>query len=444
MGAAGDGFVVIDFETTGFSARKTDRVVEIGVVCMDHSGEVVSEWTTLVNPGRDVSAGHIHGITARDVYGAPRFEEVAGLLAESLRGRVLVAHNLSFEAQFLMGEFGRLGHELQLDRGSGICTMTLASTYIPHSPRNLQACCDCCGVELLDAHSALADARATTQLLGRYISVDADFADRWAHCYAQSLHVEWPALAADPSCVKPRGAQPRQKPPTPTSGGWPPTCRRSVARASPTATSRSSTARSSTASWRCTRWTSSSASLATSASRGSRPTPPTATTWTRWCRQAWADGELSDAEIADIRHIAGLLGIGEPELQGSIQAAAEGVGARAGYACSPPVGAFALEPGDRIVFTGEAPGVSREQLCDGGGSARAAADVLRQPQDQGRGGVRPGFHQRQGTQGERVRRARDRLRRVLPAARPHAGGVTSATCRAGATPAAPAAGPGAA
>ncbi len=86
--------------------------------------------------------------------------------------------------------------------------MTLASTYIPHSPRNLQACCDCCGVRLEDAHTALADARATTQLLARYIGADDDFADRWAHCYAQSLHVEWPALAADPGCVKPRGAAP--------------------------------------------------------------------------------------------------------------------------------------------------------------------------------------------------------------------------------------------
>ena len=36
MGPVGDGFAVIDFETTGFAARKADRVVEIGVVCLDH------------------------------------------------------------------------------------------------------------------------------------------------------------------------------------------------------------------------------------------------------------------------------------------------------------------------------------------------------------------------------------------------------------------------
>ena len=358
----GDGYAVIDFETTGFSARKTDRVVEIGVVCMDHSGEVVEEWTTLVNPERDMSAVHIHGITARDVYGAPRFEEVAGLLAESLRGRVLVAHNLSFEAQFLMGEFGRLGHELDLDRGSGICTMTLASTYIPHSPRNLQACCDCCGVELRDAHSALADARATTQLLGRYISVDPDFAGRWAHCYASSLHVQWPALFADRTRVKPRGAAAAGATETfvgrlaahlPAFGGS------GVVDSYLEVLDRALIDRI-----LALHEVDELVGLARDLGLSIEQTDVAhhdyldALVW-----QAVNDGVLTDGETADLLAVAGLLGIGEAELQASVQAAADDPGGRDGLACSVPVGAFALHPGDRIVFTGEARGISREELC---------------------------------------------------------------------------------
>ena len=259
-----------------------------------------SAWTTRARssrsgrrssiPERDVSAGHIHGITARDVYGAPHFGEVAGLLTESLRGRVLVAHNLSFEAQFLMGEFGRLGHDLQLDRGSGICTMTLASTYIPHSPRNLQACCDCCGVELRDAHSALADARATTQLLGRYIGVDADFADRWSHCSAASL--PWSGRRSPPTAAaSSHVAKPSQATwPTPTSAGSPRTCRRSAAPASPTAISRCSTGRSSIASWRCTRWTSSSVWRVTSGLSREQTDIAHRDYLDALVRQAWSDG----------------------------------------------------------------------------------------------------------------------------------------------------------
>ncbi len=60
-------------------------------------------------------------------YAAPRFAEVAGLLAESLRDRVIVAHNLSFESRFLRGESGRLGLGVQMDCACGICTMSLAS-----------------------------------------------------------------------------------------------------------------------------------------------------------------------------------------------------------------------------------------------------------------------------------------------------------------------------
>ena len=326
MGHMGDGFAVIDFETTGFGARKTDRVVEIGVVCMDHSGEVVEEWTTLVNPERDVSAGRVHGITARDVYGAPRFDEVAGLLAESLRGRVLVAHNLSFEAQFLMGEYGRLGHELHLDRGSGICTMTLASTYIPHSPRNLQACCDCCGVELRDAHSALADARATTQLLGRYISVDDDFADRWAHCYAQSLHVEWPALVADRACVRPRGAAAavgaadtyvgRLAAHLPAVGGS------GVTDSYLEVLDRALIDRI-----LALHEMDELIGLARGLGLSREQTDIVHRDYLdALVRQAWADGALTDAETSDLRVVADLLGIAEPELQVSIRAAVRGVG----------------------------------------------------------------------------------------------------------------------
>lgn len=358
-----DGYVVIDFETTGFSARKTDRVVEIGVVCMDHSGEIVDEWATLVNPERDVSAGHIHGITARDVYGAPRFADVAGLLTESLRGRVLVAHNLSFEAQFLVGEFARLGHDLQLDRGSGICTMTLASTYIPHSPRNLQACCDCCGVELQDAHSALADARATTQLLGRYIGVDSDFAARWSHCSEASLAVQWPALAADRGCIKARG-EAVSSDVADTYVGRLAAHLSAVGGSGVTDSYLEVLDRALIDRILALHEMDELIGLARELGLSREQTDVAHRDYLdALVRQAWSDGVLTDAETADLRVVAELLGIGEAELQDSIQAAAEGVAGRTGSACSPPLGAFALEPGDRIVFTGEAGGISREQLC---------------------------------------------------------------------------------
>lgn len=55
-------FAVIDFETTGLAPERTDRVVEVGVVLTDDEGRIEHEWTTLLNPHRDIGVTHIHGI----------------------------------------------------------------------------------------------------------------------------------------------------------------------------------------------------------------------------------------------------------------------------------------------------------------------------------------------------------------------------------------------
>jgi hypothetical protein len=48
----GDRFVVVDVETTG--VLNSDRIVEVAAVTLSPNGQVVDEWDTLVNPGRDV------------------------------------------------------------------------------------------------------------------------------------------------------------------------------------------------------------------------------------------------------------------------------------------------------------------------------------------------------------------------------------------------------
>ncbi|HEY3715422.1 MAG TPA: exonuclease domain-containing protein, partial [Jatrophihabitantaceae bacterium] len=74
------GYAVVDVETTGLSPSYHHKVVEIAVVQLDQSGKVEREWTTLVNPGRDVGARHIHGITAEEVVHAPTFADLTGYL----------------------------------------------------------------------------------------------------------------------------------------------------------------------------------------------------------------------------------------------------------------------------------------------------------------------------------------------------------------------------
>ena len=122
-------FCVIDVETTGFSPRLGDRVVEIATVRMRGDGTVLSEWSTLLDPRRDIGATHIHGITAGDVVGAPRFADVIGDFVHQASDAVLVAHNFRFDRDFLAAEFTRAGFDLP--SFPALCTLSLGSLVQP-------------------------------------------------------------------------------------------------------------------------------------------------------------------------------------------------------------------------------------------------------------------------------------------------------------------------
>lgn len=155
-------FAVVDLETTGLSPAKYHRVVEIGVVLTDGMGSIEYEWSTLVNPHRDLGPTSIHGVTGAMVANAPAFVDVAGDLLLLLDGRVLVAHNARFDVGFLEAEWHRLERNLAFE---SLCTMQLARRR--GLPGKLSACCEAIGVTNDEAHHALGDARVTAQLLGR-------------------------------------------------------------------------------------------------------------------------------------------------------------------------------------------------------------------------------------------------------------------------------------
>lgn len=174
------GFAVLDFETTGFSRH--DRVIEIGVVLLDANCCVERTWQTLVQPNRGFDNSDVHGITPTNLVGAPTFEHVARRFAEVLNGRVIVAHNASFEYNFLTNEFGRLGIELA-DGNWLLDTMVLARQFMPGQPVSLKNVLSIMGIENRAAHTALADAEATAAVLQRFVQARPDIVD-----YAEPLY----------------------------------------------------------------------------------------------------------------------------------------------------------------------------------------------------------------------------------------------------------------
>jgi DNA polymerase III subunit epsilon len=134
MANSATGYAVIDVETTGLRPSWHDRVIEIGIVHTDLTGNVTGEWNTLVNPERDLGPQHIHGISAADIRHAPTFKEIAGALVTLLHGRVPVAHNLPFDAAFLQHEFTRAGLSTPAWAEYGVCTMAQAQRFLPPGP----------------------------------------------------------------------------------------------------------------------------------------------------------------------------------------------------------------------------------------------------------------------------------------------------------------------
>jgi len=95
----------LDFETTGLSPRRGDRVCEVALQRVVAS-TVETSYATLINPHRPLSARSfaVNQISAEQLALAPTFAAVAGGLRAVLADTVIVAHNAPFDLEFLHAE----------------------------------------------------------------------------------------------------------------------------------------------------------------------------------------------------------------------------------------------------------------------------------------------------------------------------------------------------
>jgi len=100
-------YVVFDVETTGPAAGKGGAITEFGALKLV-GGEVIDEFSTLVNPGRPIDpfVVRLTGITDRMVADAPSVSEVMPRFEEFVEGCVLVGHNVQFDCSFVTAARG--------------------------------------------------------------------------------------------------------------------------------------------------------------------------------------------------------------------------------------------------------------------------------------------------------------------------------------------------
>lgn len=162
---ASEPLVFVDLETTGANFAN-DRIIEVGLV--EVGADKVTEWSSLINPGRPVPS-FITGLTGIDsamVASAPTFEQLAPSLLEMLKGRLFIAHNARFDYSFLKREFKRLDVDF---RATHLCTVKLSRRLFPEYHRhNLDALIDRFDIAVDGRHRALGDARALRDLWQRW------------------------------------------------------------------------------------------------------------------------------------------------------------------------------------------------------------------------------------------------------------------------------------
>jgi DNA polymerase-3 subunit epsilon len=170
--------IFLDLETTGINIV-TDRIVEIALLKINRDGSEESRELR-INPEMPIPAyaSKIHGIYDEDVKDAPTFREVARSLAQFIEGCDLAGFNSNrFDIPLLAEEFLRVDVDIDLKRKKFIDVQAI---FHKMEKRTLAAAFKFyCHQELDGAHSAMADTRATYDVLKAQLDVyqDAEYED---------------------------------------------------------------------------------------------------------------------------------------------------------------------------------------------------------------------------------------------------------------------------
>ncbi len=168
---------ILDIEATGLSIT-SDRIVEIAIIKVLPSGEQ-EEFVRRVNPQIPIPAevSEIHGITDEDIKDAPTFTEIVPELEAFLGDADFAGYNSNkFDLPLLAEELLRAGSTIDLSTRKHVDVQNI---FHKMEQRTLIAAYKFyCNKNLENAHTAMADAKATWEVLdaqiGHYDEVESD------------------------------------------------------------------------------------------------------------------------------------------------------------------------------------------------------------------------------------------------------------------------------
>jgi len=170
--------IFLDLETTGINVA-ADRIVEIALLKISPDGKE-EEQLMRINPEMPIpeKSSNIHGIYDEDVKNAPTFKEVAKNVAHFMEGCDIAGFNSNrFDIPLLAEEFLRAGIDVDMKKRKFIDVQAI---FHKMEKRTLAAAYQLyCNKPLEDAHSAMADTKATYEVLKAQLDKyqDSEFED---------------------------------------------------------------------------------------------------------------------------------------------------------------------------------------------------------------------------------------------------------------------------
>ncbi len=159
--------IVFDTETTGLDPLQGHRVVEIGCVELFNHIATGKTFHAYLNPSRPVpsEAAMVHGLTDEFLADKPLFSQVVDDFLSFIADSPLVAHNASFDMNFINAELTRTGYK-PLPKERAIDTVLMARKKFPGAPASLDALCKRFGVNLSERklHGALLDSQLLAEV----------------------------------------------------------------------------------------------------------------------------------------------------------------------------------------------------------------------------------------------------------------------------------------
>ena len=167
-----------DIESTGLNVLR-DRILQLAIIKYPKNNKPVEELSLLINPGVPISeeAFQVHGISAKDLANKPVFSQVADKINKFIGEADLAGYNSNrFDIPMLIEEFARVGIDFDMSKRR---TIDVQRIFYKMEPRTLKAALRFyCQKELVDAHDALSDVRATISVfegqLAKYVGKEVE------------------------------------------------------------------------------------------------------------------------------------------------------------------------------------------------------------------------------------------------------------------------------